>query len=345
MNAPPARRLLCVGLALALWTVTGTALASTVLLVRPPNPSRVASEALVRMHGELASAGFDVSFAAAMVGVDARASLEMLASGPGVDAVVAILGDNSPDAIEVWVVARENGGSVVRRTPYQTGGERDAEVLAIRAIELLRASLLEVDLAGLTPRPPAQAKPAEVARAVEHAPEPRDGSRWGLEVGGSMVTSFDAVGPAGVPFLRFDGAIAPWCVAQATFAGLGTRARVGTSVGSAEISEQFVLGGATFRWRAHKGVHPALSLAVGALHTSAEGRADWPYTQQTAARWSFLADAGVGLRLALGTRYEMAIEAHAQLAEPYPVVRFLGVDVASSGRPTLLLTLALVAWL
>jgi hypothetical protein len=336
VNAPPARRLLCVGLALTLWTVTETALASTVLLVRPPNPSRVASEALVRMHGELASAGFDVSFAAAMVGVDARASLEMLASGPGVDAVVAILGDNSPDAIEVWVVDRVNGGSVVRRTPYQTGGDRDAEVLAIRAIELLRASLLEVEL---------QAKPAEVARAVEHAPEPRDESRWGLEVGGSVVTSFDGVGPAVVPFLRFDGAIAPWCVAQATFAGLGTRARASSSEGSSEISEEFALVGATFRGRAHKGVRPALSLAVGALHTSAEGRADWPYDEQTVAQWSFLADAGVGLRLALGTRYEMAIEAHAQLAQPYPVVRFLGADVASSGRPTLLLTLALVAWL
>jgi hypothetical protein len=330
------RRLLCVGLAVALWTATGTALASTVLLVRPQSPSSLASEALVRMHGELASAGFAVSFTAAMVGMDARASLEMLASGPGVDAVVAILGDESPDMIEVWVADRISGGSVVRRTPYHKGGDRDAEVLAIRAIELLRASLLEVDLVG-------KVKPAAVAERA--AREPRDDSRWGLEVGGNVVTSFDGVGPAVVPFLRLDGVVARWCVGQASIAGLGTRARVGSTVGNAQVSQEFATLGATIRGRADKGVRPTLSFALGALHTSAEGRADWPFAEWTAAEWSFLADVGIGMRLSAGQRYEVAVEAHAQLAEPYPVVRFLGANVASSGRPSLLFTLALVAWL
>ena len=342
MNAPPWRRRFGVALALAAWTATGTARASTVLLVRPPNPSSLASEALVRMHGELASAGFDVSFAAAMVGMDARASLEMLASGPGVDAVVAILGDESPDLIEVWVADRVTGGSLVRRTPYLKSGDRDAEVLAIRAIELLRASLLEVDMAG---KARLSAKPTQVAQRTGHAPEPRDDSRWGLEVGGNVVTSFDGVGPAVVPLLRVDAALATFCLVQATFAGLGTRARVGSNVGSAQVSEQFALGGATIRGRAHHRVRPTFSLALGALRTSAEGRADWPYDEWTATKWSFLADVGVGLRLATGHRYEVVIEAHGQLAEPYPAVRFLGANVASSGRPDLLFTLALVAWL
>jgi hypothetical protein len=330
---------LAVILALGAGSVAGTASASTVLLVRPPNPSSLASEALVRMHGELASAGFDVSFAAAMVGMDARASLEMLASGPGVDAVVAILGDEAPDSIEVWVADRMTGGSLVRRTSYQARGERDAEVLAIRAIELLRASLLEVDMAG---RPP---PPKPTASEVARPPDPRDRARWGLEVGGNVVTSFDGVGPALVPFLRVDLALASWCVAQATAAGLGTRARVGSTVGSAEVSEEFLTGGATFRLRSHRGVRPVLSLALGALHTTAEGRTDWPYLAHTGWQWSFLADAGVGMWLDLGQRYELAIEAHAQLVEPYPVFRFLDTNVASSGRPNLLLTLALVAWL
>jgi hypothetical protein len=333
------RRLLAAALALAPWALAETAAASTVLLVRPPSPSSLASEALVRMHGELAAAGFDVSFAAAMVGMDARASLEMLASGPGVDAVVAILGDEAPDSIEVWVADRVTGGSLVRRTSYQARGERDAEVLAIRAIELLRASLLEVDMGGRAPPP----RPA--ATAVARVPPARDDARFGLEVGGNLVTSFDGVGPAVVPFLRLDLALATWCVAQATFAGLGTRARVGSSVRTAELAEQFLTGGATFRLRAHKSVRPVLSLALGALHTTAEGRAEWPYQARIARQWSFLADAGVGMWLDVGHHYEVAIEVHAQLAEPYPVVRFLDANVATSGRPNLLLTLALVAWL
>jgi hypothetical protein len=105
------------------------------------------------------------------------------------------------------------------------------------------------------------------------------------------------------------------------------------------------LAGVTIRGRAHKGVRPAFSLALGTLHTAAEARADWPFDERTATLWSFLADVGVGMRLAAGHRYEVAIEAHAQLAEPYPVVQFLGANLASSGRPSLLLTLGLVAWL
>jgi len=338
VSAPPPRRWLGVALALATVAASQVALASTVLLVRPPNSSSVTSEALIRMHGELASAGFDVSFATAVAGVDGRASLEMLASGPGVDAVVAILGEAAPDAIEVWVVDRVSGKSAVRRTPYQPDGERDAEVLAIRAIELLRASLLEVDIVGVaTPRPaPATSHPTPVS------PEE---SRWGLGVGASVVMSWGGLGPAVLPQLRVGGVLASWCVAQATVAGLGTRARLGASERTGEVTQQFGLAGLGLRWPPRKGVRPVVSLAAGALHVSAEGRAGWPYAGQTATRWSFLADAGAGMHLALGARYEMAVEAHVQLAEPYPVFRVVDGEAATAGRPSFLLTMAVVAWL
>ena len=39
------------------------------------------------------------------------------------------------------------------------------------------------------------------------------------------------------------------------------------------------------------------------------------------------------------------VRAHAQLAEPYPAVRFVGAVVATSARPNLLLTLTIGAWL
>ena len=341
MSAPPPRRWLGVALALATVATSQVALASTVLLVRPPNSSSVTSEALIRMHGELASGGFDVSFATAVAGVDGRASLEMLASGPGVDAVVAIQGETAPDAIDVWVVDHLSGRSVVRHTPYQPRGERDAEVLAIRAIELLRASLLEVDIAGVAPPP----RPALVASAQAAGAVPGEGSRFGLEVGASVVMSFDGLGPAVLPQLGGQGVLAPWCVVQARVAGLGTGARLGATEGTGEVAQQFGLAGLGLRWRPRKGLRPVVTLAAGALHVSAEGRAAWPYVGQTASRWSFLADAGAGLHLALGARHEVAVEAHLQLAEPYPVFRVVGADTATAGRPSFLLTLAVLAWL
>jgi len=172
-----------------------------VILVRPANPKAVTAEALVRMHGELVSAGFDVQITASTPGADPRASLEQTASGNNVDAVVALLGDVSPGSVEVWVIDRVTGKSVVRRIPNQPESNRAAEILAIRAIELLRASLLEIAMAGsgelvVVAKPP----PVAVTRFVDRALDSRRDSRWAIEVGGSGVASFDGVGPALLPW-------------------------------------------------------------------------------------------------------------------------------------------------
>ena len=137
MNAIVSRRALAAGLALVATLAAKVGGASTVILVRPANPKAITAEALVRMHGELVSAGFDVEIMAATAGVDPRASLEQTASGNNVDAVVALLGDAIPGSVEVWVIDRVTGKSVVRRIPNQPESERAAEILAIRAIELL----------------------------------------------------------------------------------------------------------------------------------------------------------------------------------------------------------------
>jgi hypothetical protein len=347
VNPTLLHRLLRLGLVLGCATVGQAALAATVVLVRPAHPGGVASEALVRVHGELVSAGFDVEFATAAAGADAHVSLHKFASGREVDAVVAILGDEAPDSIEVWVVDKLTGKALTRHSPYQPEGEeRAAEVLAIRAIELLRASLLEVDMAAVAPAPAApEPAPVVVTRFIDRAVEARVDSRWGLQVGASLVTSFDGVGPAVLPLFRLDRVINTWCLAQATLAGLGTRSHVGSAVMTAQVAEQFALVGASLRFRSSERVRPVLSLGAGLLHTSVEGRGDWPYVGKTAAQWSFLLDAGIGARVAVGNRYEVVIETHVQLTEPHPVVQFLGADVASSGLPSLNLTLTLVAWL
>jgi hypothetical protein len=275
--------------------------------------------------------------------------LEQTASGSNVDAVVALLGDVSPGSVEVWVIDRVTGKSVVRRIPNQPESNRAAEILAIRAIELLRASLLEIAMAGsgepaAVPKPP----PAEVTRFVDRALDARRDSRLAIEVGGSLVASFDGMGPALLPMVRFDLALGSYVLMRATAAGLGTRARVQAQSGWADLAEQFGLIEAGVRLRPRRRLQPFFSLGAGAQHTSAEGRA-WPslpyYRGQTAGRWAFLADAGAGLRLSLVHHFEIALEVHAQLAQPYPAVRFLGAQAATSGRPDLLPSLTLIAWL
>ena len=350
MNAIVSRRALAAGLAVVATLAAEVGWASTVILVRPANPTTITAEALVRMHGELVSAGFDVEIKAATAGVDARASLEQAASGENVGAVVALLGDTSPGSVEVWVIDRVTGKSVVRRIPSQPEAGRAAEILAIRAIELLRASLLEIAMVGgkeppIVPKPP----PAEVTRFVESALDTRKTSRWAIEVGGIGVASFDGVGPMLLPMLRLDLAVGRYVLMRVTAAGLGTRSHVESSLSStevsAEVTEQFGLVEAGVRLRPRQRLQPFFSLGAGARHTSAEGRASFPYQGQTAAQWSFVADAGAGIRVSLRSRFEIALEVHAQLAQPYPTIRFGDSQAASTGRPDLLLCLTLIGWL
>jgi len=352
VNAIVSRRAWAVGLALVATLTAQAGWAATVILVRPANPKPVTAEALVRIHGELVSAGFDVQITASTPGADPRASLEQTASGNNVDAVVALLGDVSPGSVEVWVIDRVTGKSVVRRIPNQPGSDRAAEILAVRAIELLRASLLEIAMAG-SGEPVAVSKPppVEVTRFVDRALDSRRDSRVAIEVGGSLVASFDGMGPALLPMVRFDLALGSYVVMRATAAGLGTRARVQAQSGWADLAEQFWLIEAGVRLRPRQRLQPFFSVGAGAQHTSAEGRASLPYYQgQTAGRWAFLADAGAGLRLSLVHHFELALEVHAQMAQPYPAVRFLSAQAvtaqtATSGRPDLLPSLTLIAWL
>jgi hypothetical protein len=133
---------------------------------------------------------------------------------------------------------------------------------------------------------------------------------------------------------------------QATLAGLGTRPRVATKVGSAEVAQQLGLFGLGYRFRPGERWQPFVALSAGALYTSAEGRAsDSSNLGLSAHQWSVLMDAGVGAMLRLRDRFHFALAAHLQVAQPYPSIRFLESDVATSGRPNAFVSLTAGAWL
>jgi len=325
--------------------------AASVMIVRPANSPPVMVETLVRLKGELTSAGFETEIVDAVAppgsaAGDSRAALEQVAARRGADAVVAIVGDQSPDSVEVWVIDKVTGKTVVRRVPFEPAAPRASGTLAIRAIELLRSSFLEIDLAAHdrqnAPRgapPPAVVHFVEMERLAQH-PE-----RFAVEVGGAAVMSLDGVGPAVLPLMRFDWALRPWLVAAATLAGLGTRGTVEKQEGSAQVAQAYGLIGGSVRFRTGARLRPFAALSAGALHTSVEGRANLPNASRVLDQWSFLVDAGVGSLLRLPDRFYLALAVHAQLAQPYVGVSFLDTVIATSARPNLLSTLTIGAWL
>jgi len=342
--------------------IDSLARAATVVLVRSPKPTAVAAEATVRLRGELVAAGFDVRVIDPPLGADVRASLEEAATAPDVEAVVAILGGDSgggggggdlpEESAELWVIDRVTGKTVVRRVSKQAQAHHGAEVLSIRALELLRASFLEVALAaGRAPKVVQQAPPTEVTRwtdaAIADAAVRRLRPTWAIEAGACVLGSLEGLAPSVMPVARIQRAFGELWLGRLTVAGLGTTPALDGKDGKPKVKQEFGLFEAALRFRRDNVFLPFLSLGVGATHVSATGQGNhFPLTEAaSSARWSFTADLGAGLHISPWGRVELAWEAHAQVAQPYPSITYDSREVVAAGRPTLVSTLTLLAWM
>jgi hypothetical protein len=333
----------------ALLVLAAPAAAATVVLIRAPHPSAMASEATVRLRGELSAAGFDVRVVEAPADADAHEFMELQAAGPDVEAVVAIFADNPTDAVELSVIDRVTGKTVTRRVAADPAVARSAEVLSIRALELLRASFLEIALGASRAEPPdappPPPPPPEVARMTEVALDNRWPQTWALEVGGCVFGSFEGLGPSVAPVLRAERQWRDGIVGRVTLAGLGTRARVESDSATANVAQEFGLAELGIKLRAGRLLRPFLSIGAGVLRVTTEAQAPPPAHIENGGLWTPIGDAGAGLRVALRARFELAAEIHAQAAPLYPAIQFFGDTVARGGRPTVIGSLTLVAWL
>lgn len=313
------------------------------------------AEALVRVRGELISDGFQVELLDGAQDSPSRAWLEDLAKSRNADAVVAVLGNEDPDSVEVWVVDQVTRKSVVREIPFQPQADQAAKTFAIHTLELLRASFLEINLAPAT-RPSVQAAvPAVVSNFVGLEQQANRSGRLGIEIGGTVAMSFDGVDPTILPVLHLSWPLWRSLLADVAVAGLGTSPKVQSghvraagqadSIASAQMTEQFLLLGVRNRFGPTWRVRPVISLAAGVLHTAVDGHADRPFQGQSADQWSFLADAGVGLEVPFAGHFSLTLAGHEQLADPYPAIRYGGAVIATTTRPATLIALSLGVWL
>ena len=326
--------------------------APKVILLRPPAAPAAVNEALVRLQAELSVEGFDAEVVEVGLEPDVRGSLEKVAPTMAATALVAVVASGDPASADLWVVDRMTGKTVVRRVHADPRlPARIAEVLSIRAVELLRASFLELAISS-RPSPdvvatPLPSAPVVTRFATETLEEPD--WTWAVEAGGGGMGAIQ--GPSGtttllgefLPVARVQRAFGRRLCARLTFAGLGTQAHVGLPGGYANVSQTIVLAEALVRFRRGRRLEPVLSLGAGVLRLYAEGHETAPYLGGTDWRAAAAVDAGVGLRFPLRPRrVEMGVELHAFVAEPYPVVRFFQTEVARAGRPSLLASVTLL---
>jgi hypothetical protein len=304
---------------------------------------------LTRIREELLAGGFEVTVIDPGPGTDPISVADAVRHQPSSVATIALLGDPELGPSELWILDRIGTQAEVRRIAVPTDDpSRVPEVLAIRTIELLRASALKLLVeSNQPPRPVAVPAPVPVAPSPPPAisPGPEGGSSSGLEAGLGIVQSIGGPGLAAIPVGRLRVSLLRPLFLRLTLAGLGTRPRVTTPFGSADIEQNLGLFelGAWFRPR--RRWSPTVSLGAGALYVRSAGDGVYPYRGIADSRWAGLVDCGVGLVLRLGTRLASVFEVHASLAAPHPVVRFSDTIAATIGRPTLLATWTLMTWL
>jgi hypothetical protein len=329
---------------------TGSAHATTVAILWPPTPSADVTHALTLLRGELSSVGLDVTIsdrtgARGVEKTDSVAWLEPFAAR-GVSAVIDAVGDEVLEAVDVWVVKTHPQRFEVTRVAVDPDTPRQPEMLALRAVEALRAGLLQIDWAARRRRHEPIAEPPMATEPAGEVREPANhGERVGIEVGADAIMSLDGLGLAVLPTIHVGWTARPWLLMQASAAGLGSRSTVATTTAKARVGQQYAVLRGCYRLRAAERLWPFLGLAAGVLHTSVEGQTGLGTGGHSGERWSGLIDGSLGVGLRLHGRSYLTLAAHVHVAAPYVAIFLVDRVAATSGRPNLLLTLTVGAWL
>jgi hypothetical protein len=296
------------------------------------------------IHDELTAGGFEVVSVDAGPDSDPVSIAALMRRQQGAVATIALLGNPETGTSELWILDQIGGAAEVRRIPAPTEEpERAAEVLAIRTMELLRASalkwLVESSRPAARPSTPTveAAPPSNIPAAPTHT--------VGIETGLSVLYSVGGLAPAAVPLGRLRVAITEPVFVRLSVAGLGTRPRVESALGSAVVAQELGLLeiGATFR-RGRR-VRPLITLGAGAFHVRIEGQGVSPYFGQRDQSWAAMFDCGAGAYVTVSAALAIAVELHALLAAPSSFIRFDDMAAETLGRPAVWATLTLLAWL
>jgi len=333
------------------WGRAASADGSVVVLLREPGAGAAVDHAETRLAAELRAAGFDVEERTAEQPDDARRLVE--AAEPGAAfATVLLRPAGRGAATDVWVADHVTHKTVVRRITARGRGDAADRAMALRVVELMRASLVEgvvlpppPEDAAIAPEPPPSLPPdvrAWTREAVEPSPEAAAPAPFSVALGAAGAFGGPDVGLAVAPMLRVAWRPAARWELAVLGAGPALGARVGAREGSATVRQELALVEATFDPLRADPVQPYLAAGAGVYHLDATGYASAPFTSGQGDAWAALVGAGLGARLRLARSASLALDARELVAMPRPVLSFAGQSVGVSMRPGTLASVSLV---
>jgi hypothetical protein len=316
-----------------------------VVLLKPPVTDDVTSDALARVHGELTAAGFQVSVLPQDPTLDVRSALETVARELDPIAAFAIVRAAGADTAEIWVSDRIAGKSVIQSVRLDTAGTPGepsrSVVLAVQAVELLKASLAQYWLASMRRAQPAP----EIRAAHEAAPGTYAIAGVGVEAGIGWLDSIGAVSAAWQAMVRASyGGVRGWAV-RVTGGGLGRDASVQAAEGSALIRQEIVALEILRGFRPGRRIQLVATVGAGAYHArvTGSGSGAQSHVDHVTSTWSALVLAGGGVVVPIVAHLSFAVDAQIGMTWPDNLIRIAGVEAGRTGRPALLASAGVLA--
>jgi len=331
---------------LACWLLssqTARAETSRVRLFRSNEADAIVREAATRLEAELHAAGFAVDWEDAAAAGDPMRALE--AGGPPSFASIAISRIGSEAVADIWVVDHLSGETLIRRVDAGAApGAEPARTLAIRAVELLRASVLELrKRSGKEPPPGVSEKTTPAAGAPGTAPARvarRPLAGWSVELG-AATTLTAGFGPTIGPSAWLSRAIAAGWTFGARWIGPTFGPPLRGASGTASLQQMMLL--AEVRRVVGRGpVAPLASVGVGAVDSEAIGQAAVPLQAHDVHGLSAALHASLGLHVRLVERVGLVVETGALLLAPARPVRLVGETVGDASSWSWVSSLGLV---
>ncbi len=287
---------------------------------------------LPRLRAELASAGFKLVIVTPPRPEVDRRDLELLAQREGAVGALSLL--RSQPGPQVWVVDPSSGRTVFRDDISGFSNDDRTDAIAVRMVETLRATMLQVESPHAVPvEPPPPPREILIPPPTAHAPWATS-SRWALRVTGGAGYSVGGVGVTDhvgasfvwrtTPRLRFalDGALTP---VQAKVSGPEGQASIGLYLAGLSFGYSLLDPNAAARLRSGAG------LWIGVVTMKGEAQAG--YLNQRATIVAAVPHADLSFEIPLSRRLAVGLGLSLGTSAPGAAVQFAGRRVATWGRP------------
>lgn len=285
-----ARFLLFVSLLAASLLSTFEARAQRVVLVRTGAQDPMLVDAWHRLVAELRIHHFESETVELGADVDLAQALAETARARGAIAAVALVRQNEKTAVDVWLIDRVSGKTTLRRIVVRPGADASS-VLAIRAVDLLRASFREFNVGERPPADVADVDRGPVPEAVRDLSE-KPPPTFTLAAGAMMLAEFPSLGAAFGPtlgaFMRATDRLSVGVVVAGPLVGT----KFSATNGEASMTQALGVVDARFSLFRSRAFEVGPSLSFGAYHLRAAGIARPPLVSKEDQTWAAIGGGG-----------------------------------------------------